>query len=205
MPRIARIVVPGVPHHVTQRGNNRQDVFFVDDDRSLYLKILREESIRHGAAVLGYCLMTNHTHLVIVPKRADSLAGALVGRTGVTRRPSIACTVVAGISGKTAFTPRPWTSINAKPCSTSSATRSAPACAARRRVTLGPVRRPMWMARTKPACSISTGSPGILTALNGATNSPPACPRLKKSPFAIKPPAVDRSRATSGSPGSKQN
>lgn len=80
MPRVARIVVSGVPHHVTQRGNNRQDVFFVDDDRALYLKILTEESQRHGLAILGYCLMTNHTHLVAVPQQADSLARAL-GRT----------------------------------------------------------------------------------------------------------------------------
>ena len=55
MPRIARIVVPGVPHHVTQRGNNRQDVFFVDDDRRVYLGLLAEQSRRFfGYDVLSF-------------------------------------------------------------------------------------------------------------------------------------------------------
>jgi putative transposase len=80
MPRIARIVVPGVAHHVSQRGNNRQDVFFTDDDRRLYLKLLREQSQRFGLSVLAYCLMTNHVHLVVVPQQRDSLPLA-VGRT----------------------------------------------------------------------------------------------------------------------------
>ncbi|MCZ7583856.1 MAG: transposase [Deltaproteobacteria bacterium] len=73
MPRIARIVLPGLPHHVTQRGNNRQDVFCVNDDRRLYLEILNEEARRHGVAVLGYCLMTNHVHLILVPDRSVPL------------------------------------------------------------------------------------------------------------------------------------
>jgi putative transposase len=80
MPRTARIVVPGLAHHLTQRGNNRQDVFFVDDDRRAYLQILARQCARYGAGVLGYCLMTNHVHLIIVPRLADSLAKA-VGRT----------------------------------------------------------------------------------------------------------------------------
>jgi putative transposase len=80
MPRVARIVVPGVPHHVTQRGNNRQDVFFVDDDRRVYLKILAAQCRRYGVTMLAYCLMTNHVHLVPVPGRADALAKA-IGRT----------------------------------------------------------------------------------------------------------------------------
>jgi putative transposase len=77
MPRVARIVVPGLPHHVVQRGNNRQDVFFVDDDRRAYLKFLLEESRLHGVEVLGWCLMTNHTHQIVVPTRAESLARAI--------------------------------------------------------------------------------------------------------------------------------
>ncbi len=80
MPRVARVVVPGVPHHLTQRGNNRQDVFFTDSDRRLYLKLLREQAQRHGLAVHGYCLMTNHVHLVGTPAGPLSLAKA-VGRT----------------------------------------------------------------------------------------------------------------------------
>ena len=80
MPRVARVVIPGCPHHVTQRGNNRQDVFFVEDDRRVYLATLREQCERFGLAVQAYCLMTNHVHILAVPEREDSLAKA-VGRT----------------------------------------------------------------------------------------------------------------------------
>ena len=80
MPRIARIVIPRCPHHVTQRGNNRQDVFFVDDDRQTYLALLGEESQKHGLIVHGYCLMTNHVHLIATPSSEEALARTL-GRT----------------------------------------------------------------------------------------------------------------------------
>ena len=80
MPRTARIVVPDVPHHITQRGNNRQDVFFVDDDRRVYLSILKEQSEKFGLDILGWCLMTNHIHLIGRPAGPESMAKAL-GRT----------------------------------------------------------------------------------------------------------------------------
>ncbi|MBT3200808.1 MAG: transposase [Phycisphaerales bacterium] len=80
MPRVARIVIPDCPHHVTQRGNNCQDVFFVDDDRRAYLEILAEQSQKFGVAVQGYCLMTNHIHLIVTPRAPESLALA-IGRT----------------------------------------------------------------------------------------------------------------------------
>ena len=80
MPRLARIVVPGMPHHVTQRGNNQQDVFFVDEDRKVYLKFLREYGERYGFRIHAYCLMTNHIHIVGVPDKEESLAKA-IGRT----------------------------------------------------------------------------------------------------------------------------
>lgn len=80
MTRIARIVVPGAAHHVTQRGNNRQDVFFVEDDKRVYLRLLGEQSQRFGLRIEGYCLMTNHVHLVAVPATEDALTLA-VGRT----------------------------------------------------------------------------------------------------------------------------
>jgi len=82
MPRIARIVVPDVPHHVTHRGNNRQPVFFVHDDRRAYLDTLREQCDHFRVALLGYCLMTNHVHLVLTPATAHGLARA-VGTTHV--------------------------------------------------------------------------------------------------------------------------
>jgi len=77
MPRMARVVAVGVPHHVTQRGNNRQRIFDSDQDRLLYLKLLREYSWRHGLRLWGYCLMDNHIHLVGVPQRGDALARTL--------------------------------------------------------------------------------------------------------------------------------
>jgi putative transposase len=77
MARTARVVAAGVPHHVTQGGNNRQDVFLTDDDRRYYLSVLRDRSQQAGLQLLGYCLMTNHVHLVVIPTRAESLAQAL--------------------------------------------------------------------------------------------------------------------------------
>ncbi|UCF16578.1 MAG: transposase, partial [Phycisphaerales bacterium] len=67
MPRSSRVVIAGCPHHVTQRGNNRQDVFFVDDDRRVFLSFLAEAAERFELVVDGYCLMTNHVHLVATP------------------------------------------------------------------------------------------------------------------------------------------
>jgi putative transposase len=72
--RMARVVVPGIPHHVTQRGNRRMEVFFGEDDREEYLRLLGEFGRLHGVRYLGYCLMSNHVHLVAVPEREDSLA-----------------------------------------------------------------------------------------------------------------------------------
>ena len=77
MPRLARVVIPGCPHHLTQRGNRREDVFFVAADRQRYLDLLAEYAEKHGLAVQAYCLMTNHVHLVAVPRAAAALAGAL--------------------------------------------------------------------------------------------------------------------------------
>ena len=77
MPRRPRAVFPGVAHHITQRGNNRQPVFFSDDDRRFYLDLLSHHATRSGVRVIGYCLMTNHVHLVAVPEREDSFARAL--------------------------------------------------------------------------------------------------------------------------------
>jgi len=77
MSRVARVVIPGFPHHVTQRGNRRAEVFEVDADREVYLRFVKQYSERHGLAVLAYCLMSNHVHLVVVPTRETSLSLAL--------------------------------------------------------------------------------------------------------------------------------
>ena len=80
MVRLARTVAVGCAHHITQGGNNRQDVFFADDDRRVYLELLAEQADKYGLEILGYCLMSNHMHLVAVPKTEEALAKA-VGRT----------------------------------------------------------------------------------------------------------------------------
>jgi len=80
MPRLARAVAVGFAHHITQRGNNRQDVFFVDDDRRVYLELLKQQADKYCLEIVGYCLMSNHVHLVAIPRSEDALAKA-VGRT----------------------------------------------------------------------------------------------------------------------------
>ena len=74
MPRLARIVGIGLPHHITQRGNYRQSIFNSDDDRDAYLRWISEYSDKHGLLVLAYCLMNNHVHFIAVPEQEDSMA-----------------------------------------------------------------------------------------------------------------------------------
>jgi len=74
MARIARIVVPGHPHHIIQRGNRRQKVFFSDSDRKTYLEYLRIYAKSAGIHFWAYCLMDNHVHLIAVPDREKSFA-----------------------------------------------------------------------------------------------------------------------------------
>ena len=77
MARFARVVVVDVPHHVTQRGNARQVILSSDKDRVTYVGLLREYSQLHSLHVLGYCLMSNHVHLVAVPQGPDALSQCL--------------------------------------------------------------------------------------------------------------------------------
>lgn len=76
MPRPPRLVLPGIPHHITQRGNYRQTTYFRAEDDRLYLQLLKDDSRHHGVAILGYCLMPNHVHLIAVPQQKDSFACA---------------------------------------------------------------------------------------------------------------------------------
>lgn len=77
MPRLSRTVFIGVPHHITQRGNRREDIFFTDEDREVYLSWLKEYCEKFGVEILAYCLMTNHVHLVAVPATDDGLQRVL--------------------------------------------------------------------------------------------------------------------------------
>ncbi len=67
----------GTPHHVTQRGNRRQAVFFSDDDYQTYKGLLAEGCAAAGVAIWAYCLMPNHVHLILVPGDAEGLRAAL--------------------------------------------------------------------------------------------------------------------------------
>ncbi|MEO5347889.1 MAG: transposase [Magnetococcus sp. YQC-9] len=77
MARIARIVAPGLPHHVTQRGNRRQQTFFEEQDYQVYLDLMAEWCSRCGVEVWAYCLMPNHVHLIAVPRTEESLRLAI--------------------------------------------------------------------------------------------------------------------------------
>ena len=79
MPRCARLVLPGIPHLVMQRGNRRQAAFFSDADYRTYVRLLRETSRAAGTAVWAWCLMPNHVRLILVPGHADGLRAALAG------------------------------------------------------------------------------------------------------------------------------
>ena len=76
MPRMSRLIVPGYPHHVTQRGVRSMDIFPDDDARWTYLRFLSEEAGRAGVEFLSWCLMTNHVHFIAIPKDSYSLARA---------------------------------------------------------------------------------------------------------------------------------
>ncbi len=74
MPRTARIIVPDLPYHITQRGNSRQDVFEDDDDRVSYLSWVNEYSKKYRLSIVAYCLMDNHVHFIAIPREENSLA-----------------------------------------------------------------------------------------------------------------------------------
>ena len=74
MPRPARLIVPGLPFHLTHRGNNKQKLFYSDEDRRKYLFWFQEASQEWGMRVLSFCLMDNHVHFVALPDRLDSFA-----------------------------------------------------------------------------------------------------------------------------------
>lgn len=77
MARLARFVLPGTPHHVTQRGNGRQQTFFSSEDYAAYRALLATHCAAHGVAVWSWVLMPNHVHLILVPEHPDALRGAL--------------------------------------------------------------------------------------------------------------------------------
>ena len=81
MPRIGRAVAPGYPHHVIQRGNNRENVFFEKEDRTKYLSLLNKYAFKWNAPIMAYCLMSNHIHLLTKPLSEESLFKMMQGLT----------------------------------------------------------------------------------------------------------------------------
>lgn len=77
MPRAPRLVIPDAPHHVVQRGNRRQRIFFSDADRRAYVRLLGEACVLHSTRCLAWCLMDNHIHLILVPATEDGLRAPL--------------------------------------------------------------------------------------------------------------------------------
>ena len=77
MARLARVVAPGIPHHVTQRGNRRQQTFFEPEDYQAYISLMAQWCTKFGVEVWAYCLMTNHVHLIVVPDSETGLKKAI--------------------------------------------------------------------------------------------------------------------------------
>jgi putative transposase len=77
MARLARVVIPNVAHHITQRGNRRLPIFFSDDDRAAYVALLAAGLGASGTRCLAWCLMDNHVHLILVPQSSEGLRSAL--------------------------------------------------------------------------------------------------------------------------------
>jgi len=73
MARLPRIVLPGVAHHITQRGNRRERTVFEDGDYQLYVDLLADAAVRANVAIWSYCLMPNHVHIIAVPADEDGL------------------------------------------------------------------------------------------------------------------------------------
>ena len=77
MARLPRIVVPGYPHHITQRGNRRQKTFFKNEDYRHYIRLMAQWCDNYGVEIWAYCLMPNHVHLIAVPNDESILAKAI--------------------------------------------------------------------------------------------------------------------------------
>jgi putative transposase len=77
MARLARLVIPGLPHHITQRGNRRQQTFFNEEDYAAYVELMAEWCREEGVEIWSYCLMPNHVHLIAAPRTEDGLRRAI--------------------------------------------------------------------------------------------------------------------------------
>src|SRR5271157_690627 len=104
MARLARVIAPGMPHHVTQRGNPRQETFFGEEDYQHYLELISRFCRAEQVAIWAYCLMPNHVLLIVVPQSAQSLRRAI----GDTRGASTSGRAGEGTCGKAASPCSSW-------------------------------------------------------------------------------------------------
>ena len=188
IPRAARLVRPDCPTtspcDQVRRSNNRQDIFFADDDRELCLRLLTEQLQLHGVRLVVWCLMTNHVHLVLVPTdpphRLANLENA-VGRTHwryaqTINRPHGR----SGISGRAAPSPRRWTRGTPTPqCGTSerNPVRANPRWPRPPRRALSLVRRQGPLHRTRPPRARRCGPLGPPPPARGVADDPQAARR----------------------------
>lgn len=100
MARVARVVAEGMPHHVTQRGNRRQQTFFCDEDYVVYRQLMAEWCAQCGVVVWAYCLMPNHVHLIVVPHSEEGCGTPLGRRIAVIHGGSIFGRDGVGICGR---------------------------------------------------------------------------------------------------------
>ena len=77
MARIKRIVIPNTPHHITQRGVRSMNIFFKHEDYEYYKELLFTQCKLHDLKIISYCLMTNHVHIIAIPRNKDSLSKAI--------------------------------------------------------------------------------------------------------------------------------
>jgi len=108
MAQIARVVCSGIPHHVTQRANRRQPVFFGDDDYLSYIELMGERCQRCDVDILAWCLMPNHVHLVAVPQTESGLARVIGKATAAIPEESISGQIGAVIYGRSVLPLSPW-------------------------------------------------------------------------------------------------
>ena len=121
MTRLARVIAVGVPHHITQRDNARRFILQDESDRKVYLDLLRQSTEFHGIAVVGYCLMSNHVHVIAVPEKGDVLARALKETHGRFASYWNALHHSTGMFGRAGIIPALWmNTICGKRCATRS-------------------------------------------------------------------------------------
>jgi len=77
MARIAQVIAPGIPQHIIQQGNRRQDIFLKEGDQRAYLNILKEQADKNNLCIWAYCLMSNHIHIIAVPESETGLTRAI--------------------------------------------------------------------------------------------------------------------------------